>query len=120
MKGYEANYLNVTRQTTGFRGEHGFTDTSLNYKRSMGTGQVLTGKDKEGNPIYDTGYRDAYYDRKSGELVAETWTNKRTGQITGVEYVPTGRKDPKTGREIREPQWVSGTTELDKTGHYVI
>jgi hypothetical protein len=120
MKGYQSSYLNVKRQTTGFRGEHGFMDTSYNYKRTMGTGQVEMGKDAAGKPIYGPGFREAYFDRKTGELAAETWTNKRTGQFTGVEYIDTGRKDPETGRSIKAPQWVTGTMELDKTGSYVV
>ena len=46
IKGYESNYLNVSRQTTGFRGEHGFMDTSYNYKRTIGTGLVEMGRDE--------------------------------------------------------------------------
>ena len=120
IKGYESNYLNVSRQTTGFRGEHGFMDTSFNYKRTIGTGLVEMGKDAAGKPIYGAGFREAYFDRKTGELAAETWTNKRTGQFTGVEYIPTGRKDPETGKPIKAPQWVTGTMELDKGGSYVV
>ena len=120
IKGYESNYLNVSRQTTGFRGEHGFMDTSFNYKRTIGTGLVEMGKDTEGKPIYGAGFREAYFDRKTGELAAETWTNKRTGQFTGVEYIDTGRKDPETGRSIKAPQWVTGTMEIDKGGSYVV
>lgn len=120
IKGYESIYLNVRRETTGFRGEHGFTDTSFNYKRTIGTGLVEMGRDAAGKPIYSQGFREAYFDRKTGELAAETWTNKRTGQFTGVEYIDTGRKDPETGRSIKAPQWVTGTMELDKTGSYVV
>lgn len=120
MKGYESSYLNVKRETTGFRGEHGFMDTSFNYKRTMGTGVVEMGTDAAGKQVYGQGFREAYFDRKTGELAAETWTNKRTGQFTGVEYVDTGRKDPTTGKSIRAPQWVTGTMELDKTGSYVV
>ena len=120
IKGYESNYLNVSRQTTGFRGEHGFMDTSFNYKRTIGTGLVEMGKDAAGKPIYGAGFREAYFDRKTGELAAETWTNKRTGQFTGVEYIDTGRKDPETGKPIKAPQWVTGTMELDKGGSYVV
>ncbi len=120
IKGYESNYLNVRRQTTGFRGEHGFMDTSFNYKRTIGTGLVEMGKDAAGKPIYGPGFREAYFDRKTGELAAETWTNKRTGQFTGVEYIDTGRKDPGTGKPIKAPQWVTGTMELDKSGSYVV
>jgi conjugal transfer mating pair stabilization protein TraG len=120
IKGYESNYLNVRRETTGFRGEHGFMDTSFNYKSTIGTGMVEMGRDAAGKPIYGAGFREAYFDRKTGELAAETWTNKRTGQFTGVEYVDTGRKDPQTGKSIKAPQWVTGTMELDKTGSYVV
>ncbi len=120
IKGYESNYLNVSRQTTGFRGEHGFMDTSYNYKRTIGTDLVEMGRDAEGKPIYGPGFREAYFDRKSGELAAETWTNKRTGQFTGVEYIDTGRKNPETGKPIKAPQWVTGTMELDKGGSYVV
>ena len=120
MKGYELDYLNVRRQTTGFRGEHGFMDTSYNYKRTIGTGSVEMGRDAEGKPIYGPGFREAYFDRKTGELAAETWTNKRTGQFTGVEYIDTGRKDPETGKSIKAPQWVTGTMDLDKGGSYVV
>jgi hypothetical protein len=120
IKGYESNYLNVRRQTTGFRGEHGFMDTSFNYKRTVGTGMVEMGRDAAGKPIYGAGFREAYFDRKTGELAAETWTNKRTGQFTGVEYIDTGRKDPETGKPIKAPQWVTGTMELDKSGSYVV
>ena len=120
IKGYESNYLDVSRQTTGFRGEHGFMDTSFNYKRTIGTGLVEMGKNAAGKPIYGPGFREAYFDRKTGELAAETWTNKRTGQFTGVEYIDTGRKNPETGRPIKAPQWVTGTMELDKTGSYVV
>ena len=78
------------------------------------------GKNAAGKPIYGPGFREAYFDRKTGELAAETWTNKRTGQFTGVEYIDTGRKNPETGRSIKAPQWVTGTMELDKTGSYVV
>jgi hypothetical protein len=120
IKGYESNYLNVSRQTTGFRGEHGFMDTSFNYKRTVGTGLVEMGRDAGGKPIYGAGFREAYFDGKTGELAAETWTNKRTGQFTGVEYIDTGRKNPETGKPIKAPQWVTGTMELDKGGSYVV
>ncbi len=119
-KGIRVELPERSRQTTGFRGEHGFMDTSYNYKRTIGTGLVEMGRDTEGKPIYGAGFREAYFDRKTGELAAETWTNKRTGQFTGVEYIDTGRKDPETGRSIKAPQWVTGTMELDKSGSYVV
>ncbi|MBP7526411.1 MAG: conjugal transfer protein TraG N-terminal domain-containing protein [Syntrophorhabdaceae bacterium] len=119
LRGYHFQHLNLTESRTGYRGEHGYADTTYNFKRTQGVEWKPVGEDKNGNPVHGWVVNDAYFNKDSGQLVSQTWTNQNTGHTTGVQWVDTGKTDA-NGNPITQPQFFSGTTEFDSKGRTVL
>ncbi len=119
LKGYHSQYLNLTESRTGYRGEHGYADTTSNFKRTQGVEWKPVGKGKDGKETYGWVVNDAYFNKDTGELVSQSWTNKSTGHTTGIQWVATGKTDEQ-GNPIKAPRFFSGNTEYDNKGRTVL
>jgi hypothetical protein len=113
MKGYQSNYLNVRRQTTGFRGEYGTRSTTYGEHTYVGTRQLsLPGGEKA------VAYGTFQYDGK-GKLVTGDFKYGQQGSGVSIRSYNTGKLDD-AGKPIVDKQVTFTEHKLDSKGIFSV
>ena len=113
MKGYESNYLNVRRETTGFRGEHGSRSLTYGENTYVGTRELmLPGGEKV------LAYGTFQYDGK-GTLVAGDFKYGEQGSGVSMRSYNTGKLDD-AGNPIIDKQVTFTDHKLDSKGMFSV
>lgn len=113
IRGYQSTYLNVRRQTTGFRGEHG--SRSLTYEETtyVGTRELnLPGGERV------LAYGTFQYDGK-GKLVAGDFKYGQQGAGVSIRSYNTGKLDD-NGNPIIDKQVTFSEHKLDSRGIFSV
>jgi hypothetical protein len=113
MRGYQSNYLNVRRQTTGFRGEYGSRSVAYGENTYVGTKEfTLPGGQKV------LAYGNFQYDEK-GKLVAGDFKYGQQGSGVSIRSYDTGKLDD-AGNPIVDKQVTFTEHKLDSRGIFSV
>jgi len=113
MKGYESSYLNVRRETTGFRGERGSRSLTYAQNTYVGTKELmLPGGEKV------LAYGTFQYDGK-GSLIAADFKYGQQGSGVSLRSYNTGKLDD-SGKPIMDKQVTFTEHKLDSKGMFSV